>query len=714
MAKRGKKQNVAGLYILIVLCLVSSVVAIWGVVNKLETSKESAFAYEALKEEAFIGTETEVEEEEEESSFEVEESPSHGLEEQDIDPEEAMSQIRGGDTWPDPLFTEETSPLLFANGQSAVPVPAAAVTEAPGVSSPLFTKGQTAAPTPTAKLTVSPLLSSDEPAADLGTGAPSTPGPVIAQAMESPPASQAHPQGARSPAPSQPALPSGDGGVESALAVSPTPTPAPTVYFAGPTPRPTAPPTPKPTEERVRRGAVELDRMRYTINFDLLRSLNPEIVAWLLQEGTVINYPVLQGKNNEVYLERMFNSQRSSDGSLFMDCGNKRTFIDANTYIYGHNTKAGSMFASLSNYREQAYYDQHPEMLLLTPYSDFIIDIFAGIFCLVEDETSWRVKQFERKAEFEAYIRGLKEKSYFHSEITPEWGDQLLVLVTCTNIRHGQRYVIYGRMKPIRYASKDRVSLTKINMDSRPSQNGMIRLPGRGQAVVYAQNDSQWSGFRFETPGSGKKRPFEDGGAGPTAVAMAVAALVPQEELPRLGGYAGASEGFTFCACSANRYYCNRLHAQYQIQSPEEYLRYLPMAMADFASGNNMWNLSCRDQSSGTNLRFIEYVAGAYGLSLRASPHLSDALEALGQGAVVVAATNRTNAFSKGGHYVVLAAADDQFVYVLDPFRRDGYRATDREGSVELVAPGVSRVWRGIADRLGLAAFYILYPPAEH
>jgi len=526
---------------------------------------------------------------------------------------------------------------------------------------------------------------------------------VIPQAAETPQAGQTGNHGVQSPVPVR--LPD--------LDVPLAPTPAPTIYFAGPTPTPTASPTPAPTEEPVRRGAVELDRIRYTINFEYLQSLNPEIVGWLLQEGTAINYPVLQGEDNEVYLDRMFNSQRSEEGSLFMDSGNKRTFTDANTYIYGHNTKVGSMFASLPNYTEQAYYDQYPEMLLLTPYGDFIIDIFACTFSLAEDETSWRVKQFEYKAEFEAYIQELKEKSYFQSGITPEWGDQLLALVTCTNIRRGQRYVVYGRMKPIRYISTGRVSLTKVNMDSRPSQNGMIRLPGRGNTVVYAQNDSQWSGFRFEVPGTDKKRPFADGGAGPTAVAMAVAALVPSEDLPRLGGYASVRAGFTFCACSANHYFCNRLHAQYQIQSPEEYLRYLPMAMAGFASGNNMWNLCCRDKTGGTNLRFMEYVAGVYGIPLRTSPSLGDALQALGEGAMAVAVTDRTNAFARGSHYVVLAALDDQYVYVLDPFRRDGYRGTDREGLVELIAPGVSRVWRGAAGRLGLAAFYLLGPPAE-
>ena len=47
--------------------------------------------------------------------------------------------------------------------------------------------------------------------------------------------------------------------------------------------------------------------------------------------------------------------------------------------------------------------------------------------------------------------------------------------------------------------------------------------------------------------------------------------------------------GFTFCTCSVNQYYCNHTHAQYRLETPAEFKRYLPVAMASFATGNNIW-----------------------------------------------------------------------------------------------------------------------------
>ena len=108
------------------------------------------------------------------------------------------------------------------------------------------------------------------------------------------------------------------------------------------------------------------------------------------------------------------------------------------------------------------------------------------------------------------------------------WGDKLLVLVTCTNIQSNQRYVIYGRMRPIVYeTTEESVSATKVEMDQRPTGNGFVTIEGLGTFMNYAQNDELWENMRYEGKGSGKYRIFGDGGCGPTAIAMAIANLCP-------------------------------------------------------------------------------------------------------------------------------------------------------------------------------------------
>ncbi|MEA4999588.1 MAG: sortase [Candidatus Limiplasma sp.] len=521
---------------------------------------------------------------------------------------------------------------------------------------------------------------------------------------------------AATPSPTPSPTPSAAPG-EGWVVLTPTPegmTPAP----ATPTPAPTASPaptaTPRPaaaaTEEPRYSRPVLVEDVRFTVDFPYLQTLNEDVRAWILQEGTPINYPVLQAKNNDYYLDHMFNRRINQDGAIFMDSGNNAFFIDANTYIYGHHTKTDAMFTSLTQYRDQAYYEQHPQLTLLTPYSDYAIDLFAVRVAMADDETSWRVKQFLRKSEFTAYLADLMADSLITpmAESMPEWGDQWLVLVTCTNDHAGERYVVYGRMRPIVYASDEGVAITKMQMDQQQTLTARQYVPGRGEMIVYAQNDPLWAGLRYEAAGTNRRRTFGPGGCGPTSVAMAVVNLVPKERIADLFGYAKSSLGYTFCQDSVNQYYCNKQHAQYQVQTPDEYLRYYPLVMANFATGNNYWGQVTRGSGTGTSLAFLKKIAYLYKLDLAVTQSNEEAIAAVENGALAVASLGSSNPFTGGGHYVVLASADADFLYYLDPYRKEGYSDTDRRGILTQIAPGVVRVPRDQIRATGASTYYLL------
>ena len=486
---------------------------------------------------------------------------------------------------------------------------------------------------------------------------------------------------------------------------------------AVPTPEPTIAQTPVPTIEPWMERAVQVDSARITMDFPHFQTLYEDIVAWIVQDGTKINYPVMQAEDNEYYLDHLYNGKSNKDGSIFLDCGNSAEFIDANNYIYGHNTKSGDMFGILAKYKSQEYYDANPSLTLLTPYSDFMIDFFACTMSLVEDESSWRIKQFQRKADFDAYIADLKEQSFFKSDVTPEWGDQFLVLCTCTNVAHGERYVVYGRMRPIRYGTAETIGLTKAEMDESPTISGKRIVGSLGAMQLYAQNDPLWKSLRYETKDSKKNRNFGDGGNGPTAVAMAIANMVPEDELTRLMGYARATDGFTFCTHSVNQYFCNNRHGQYSLKMPYEFTRYLPVAIASFTTGNNLWEEEARvKDKGGTNMTFLPYIAGIYGLDLETSVVLGNALDAFQQGGMTICLTSGPDSpftNGSGSQYVVLAGMDSEYLYILDPYQKTNYRKTDSKRLLEVVAPNAVRVKLENIDYIGLNSYYILKPTQQ-
>ena len=183
-----------------------------------------------------------------------------------------------------------------------------------------------------------------------------------------------------------------------------------------------------------------------SIDFEELWALNEDVVAWLELPGTIINYPVAQGKDNNEYLRTLLDGTHHRFGTLFIDYRNEKDFSDENTIIYGHNIKAGDMFSILKNYREQSYYDEHPYFLLYTPEKTYILEIFAG---KVVDANNAIPMTFETKEEYQEYLNHLVEKSTFQSDVTVTSDDRIVTLYTCASDFDDARYVLCGRLTEI-------------------------------------------------------------------------------------------------------------------------------------------------------------------------------------------------------------------------------------------------------------------------
>ena len=69
----------------------------------------------------------------------------------------------------------------------------------------------------------------------------------------------------------------------------------------------------------------------FAVDFDALLEVNPEVTGWLYCEDTQINYPVLQGEDNDLYLHHLYDKSYCFGGSLFVEAMNKRNFEDYNT-----------------------------------------------------------------------------------------------------------------------------------------------------------------------------------------------------------------------------------------------------------------------------------------------------------------------------------------------------------------------------------------------
>lgn len=183
------------------------------------------------------------------------------------------------------------------------------------------------------------------------------------------------------------------------------------------------------------------------VDFDALREVNPDVIGWLYSEDTVINYPVVQGDDNEYYLHHLINGEYNGSGTIFVDVNNSPDLTDDNTIIYGHHMKNGSMFKSIVGYRKQEYYDAHPVMYFLTPERDYRIELFAGYTTPADSDTYTFV--FANKESFMSYISECISQSDFSSNTEVTENDRIITLSTCTYEYSDARYVVQGRLVEI-------------------------------------------------------------------------------------------------------------------------------------------------------------------------------------------------------------------------------------------------------------------------
>ncbi len=181
------------------------------------------------------------------------------------------------------------------------------------------------------------------------------------------------------------------------------------------------------------------------INFKALREKNKDVKAWLYSKDTVINYPVVQGKDNSYYLYRMVNKEWNGKGSLFIDYRCEKPFRTFNTIIYGHRMKDGSMFHSLTEYESKAYYDKHPVMQLVTPKHEYDVEIF-GVVRIPADSPLYKCT-FDNDAEKADYLAQIQKNSLIDIDavqVTAE--DKIVMLSTCTYEFEDARLVVYGKL----------------------------------------------------------------------------------------------------------------------------------------------------------------------------------------------------------------------------------------------------------------------------
>lgn len=183
------------------------------------------------------------------------------------------------------------------------------------------------------------------------------------------------------------------------------------------------------------------------IDLAALREVNEDVIGWIYIPNSKINYPLLQGDDNEYYLNHAWDHRSTSVGSVFLEHLNSADLTDYNTIVYAHNMNDGSMFAGLKKYSTMGYWETHKYVYIVSDAGVYRYEVFASYKAPVDSATyGLSFHQTETKENF--LLHAIKS-SKIQPQIIPAKTDRILTLSTCSGAGYTNRWVVQARLPMI-------------------------------------------------------------------------------------------------------------------------------------------------------------------------------------------------------------------------------------------------------------------------
>lgn len=196
-------------------------------------------------------------------------------------------------------------------------------------------------------------------------------------------------------------------------------------------------------------------------NYRRLKEQNPDLVGWIRIPGTPVDYPVMWTPDEpEKYLRTDFEGKYSLSGLPFVsaDC-NVSPMPDekaySNTLIYGHHMQDGSMFAVLTEYEKQDFYEKHKTIEFDRIYDDASYEEYEyEVISAFKTEIGkgfeyYRYADVEDVDRFSEYLENVETLNLLTYKRTVDNVSDLMTLSTCSYHVRGDkgRFVVVAGKK---------------------------------------------------------------------------------------------------------------------------------------------------------------------------------------------------------------------------------------------------------------------------
>ena len=191
--------------------------------------------------------------------------------------------------------------------------------------------------------------------------------------------------------------------------------------------------------------AAKAEEWTGDVDFDALKKINSEVIAWVYLKDSKINYPIVQTDNNEEYLHILFDGTYGGAGTLFADCMTEDAFSQFNTIVYGHHMRDGSMFNNLKKFKDSSYVDDHPQFEIILPDGKYHMLVWAFLNQPADSDLYTNNVDAD---EADKYLDWIEKHAEYVTDVKVDADDRIVALSTCAYEYDDARYVVVGKLVP--------------------------------------------------------------------------------------------------------------------------------------------------------------------------------------------------------------------------------------------------------------------------
>ncbi len=187
---------------------------------------------------------------------------------------------------------------------------------------------------------------------------------------------------------------------------------------------------------------AELEKLRATLRS--YKDRNEDVYGYISIPSVGIEYIMVQGEDNDFYLNNNWLKEYLVIGSIFVDyrCFDMIMY-NFNTVIYGHNitTGSGSMFHGVEKFKDEEIF-KSALIYIYTMDGVYVYQPFS--FYDTRASSGYIRTGFESKEDFVQFSAEMRARSRFDSGPVVDEDDRIITLSTCTNTSADGRYALHA------------------------------------------------------------------------------------------------------------------------------------------------------------------------------------------------------------------------------------------------------------------------------